>query len=131
MQSKYKEDTSTTNPMLLDEPELKVHSFPSHAFSLPHVAICFLSSYFLHVYLFLLPTLTSTFLLSLLLFSFRLIPSPFLFITLRIGKFLLLWACPWRASLMRQILWLRLWPLHLLLHIELLSSNSSTQACFC
>ena len=70
------------------------YSFPSHTFSLPHVAMCFLFLsfsfffFFLHVYLFLLPALTSAFLLSLLLFSFRLFPSPFLFITLRVRKFL-------------------------------------------
>ena len=90
MQSKYKKDTSATNPILLDEPELEVHSFHSHAFSLPYVAMCFLSFSFLHVYLFLLLALTSVFLLSLLLFSFKLIPSPFLFITPRVGMFLLL-----------------------------------------
>lgn len=30
---------------------------------------------------------------------FRLILSPFLFIIPRVGKFMLLWACPWRLSL--------------------------------
>ena len=96
-QSKHKEDTSATYPILLDEPELEVHSFPLHAFSLPRVALCFL--FLLHIYLFLLPALTSTFFLSLPFF-FRLILSPFLYITLQVRKFLLLWVCPWRASLM-------------------------------
>ena len=66
--SKHKEDTSATYPILLDELELEVHSFPLHAFSLPHVAVCFL--FLLHVYLFLLPALTSTFFLSLPFFIF-------------------------------------------------------------
>ena len=103
-QSKHKEDTSITYPILLDEPELKVHSFPLHAFSLPRVALCFL--FLLHIYLFLLPALTSAFFLSLPFF-FRLIPSPLLYIALQVRKFLLLWVCPWRASLMGQISWLR------------------------
>ena len=66
--SKHKEETSPTYPILLDEPELEVHSFPLHAFSLPRVAVCFL--FLLHVYLFLLPALTSTFFLSLPFFIF-------------------------------------------------------------
>ena len=66
--SKHKEETSATYPILLDEPELEVHSFPLHAFSLPRVAMCFL--FLLHVYLFLLPALTSTFFLSLPFFIF-------------------------------------------------------------
>ena len=103
-QSKHKEDTSITYPILLDEPELKVHSFPLHAFSLPRVALCFL--FLLHIYLFLLPALTSAFFLSLPFF-FRLISSPLLYIALQVRKFLLLWVCPWKASLMGQISWLR------------------------
>ena len=81
--------------------------------------MCFLFP--LHVYLSLFPTLTSALFLSLpLSLFFRLIPSTFLFIIPQVGKFLLLWACPWKASLMRPISWLRPWPLLLLLHKELL-----------
>ena len=52
-QSKYKEDTSATCPILLDEPEFEVHSFPflylcmhPHSLSLSHVIIYCLSSFF-------------------------------------------------------------------------------------
>ena len=107
-QSNHNDDTSATRPILLDELELEVHSFPSHAFSSPCVAMCFLFP--LHVYLSLLLALTSTIFLSLpflFFFFFRLNLSPFLFITPRVGKFLLLWACLWKASLMGKISWLR------------------------
>ena len=42
-QSKHKKDTSTTRLILLDEPKFKVHIFPLHASSLPHIVMCFLS----------------------------------------------------------------------------------------
>ena len=91
-QSKYKEDTSATRPILLDELELEVHSFLSHAFSLPRVAMCFLVPppplFCIFIYFFYLNICLSFF--FLLIFSFRLIPSPFLFITPRVGKFLML-----------------------------------------
>ena len=41
-QSKHKEDTSATYPILLDEPKFKVHPFPLHASSLPRVLMLFL-----------------------------------------------------------------------------------------
>ena len=76
LQSKYKEDTSATCPILFNEPELEVHSFPSNAFSLPRVAMyffpfsffacLFISSFYLNIYL---PSFSSS-------FFFRLISSP-------------------------------------------------------
>ena len=54
-QSKHKEDTSATHPLLLDEPKFEVHPFSLHAFSLPSIVVCFL--FLSHVYLFLLHTL--------------------------------------------------------------------------
>ena len=47
-QSKHKEETSATCPILLDEPKFEVHPFPLHASSLPFFSCCFS---FLHVYL--------------------------------------------------------------------------------
>ena len=86
-QSKYKEDTSATHPILLDEPELEVHSFPLHAFSLPCVAMCFLFPPPFFTCLFISSALTSAFLFFFFSFffspflSFRLTLSPILFIT--------------------------------------------------
>ena len=40
LQSKHKEDTSVTRPILLDEPKFKIHSFPLHEFALPRVVVC-------------------------------------------------------------------------------------------
>ena len=40
---------------------------------------------------------------SSLFYAFRLIPSPFLFITLRVRRSLLPWAHPWKVSLMGRI----------------------------
>ena len=77
-----------------------------------HILSCVFSLFsLLHVYLSLLCLNT---------FFFRLIPSPFLFITPRVRRLLLLQAHPQRASLMGQMSWLRPWPLLLLLHRELL-----------
>ena len=41
-QSKHKEDTSATCPILLDEPKFEVHPFPLHASSLPCFLMLFL-----------------------------------------------------------------------------------------
>ena len=90
-------------------------------FSVANSICTFIHLFLLYVYLFLLPALTSALFLSfLILFFSRLIPNPFLFITPQVEKFLLLWACPWRVSLIGQMSWLRPWPLLLLLHKELL-----------
>ena len=121
-QSKHKEDTSTTRPILLDEPELEVYPFLLHAFPLSRVTMCsflflFFFYFFFYISLFILPSS----LLFSFFFFFRLTPIPFLFITLQVRRSPLPWAHLWRVSLMRQILWQRPWPLLLLLRKELLS----------
>ena len=87
-QSKHKEDTSTTCPILLDEPEFKIHSFPLHEFALPRVVVC---SFFSFACLFIpsfcintcsLPSFSSSSSPFLFFYFFkRLILSHFLFIT--------------------------------------------------
>ena len=87
-QSKHKEDTSTTRPILLDEPEFEIHSFPLHAFALPCVLVC---SFFSFACLFIpsfcintcsLPSFSSSSSPFLFFYFFkRLILSHFLFIT--------------------------------------------------
>ena len=115
-QSKRKEDTSSTHPILLDKMELEVYPVLLHAFPMSHVTVCsFFVPFFLYIYH------HSSFLpLFFFFFFFRPTLSPFLFITLRVRRSPLPWAHPWRVSLSRQILWLRPLPLLLLLHRELL-----------
>ena len=48
-QSKHKEDTSTTHPILLDELKLEVYPFVLHAFPLPCVTMCSISPPFICV----------------------------------------------------------------------------------
>ena len=50
-QSKRKEDTSSTHPILLDKMELEVYPVLLHAFPMSHVTVCsFFVPFFLYIY---------------------------------------------------------------------------------
>ena len=83
-QSKHKEDTTATHPILLNELELEVYSSLSHAFSLPCVTMCSPSFFiiihhffFLHAYLSLLNIHLLSFSFFFFFYAFRLTLSPF------------------------------------------------------
>ena len=50
-QSKYKEDTSATHPILLDNPEAEVHSFPF--FTFPYLCMHPCSLFYIYIYIYI------------------------------------------------------------------------------
>ena len=69
-QSKHKEDTTATHPILLNELELEVYSSLSHAFSLPCVTMCSPSFFIIIHHFFFLHAYLSLLNIRLLSFSF-------------------------------------------------------------